>query len=157
MRFFIAMLVCLASVAEAQITELLPGSRLRLQSAIIPKQMDGTLMAHEGANLIIASSGALRTAVPHASIKQIRVSMGKSHGAGAIRGAKLGASIAGTLGLVLGWSAVSAGTFKSSLVIPFASQMAAGGAIWGLGIGAAIGAEKWKTVYQAPLQLDATR
>lgn len=159
MRFCIAVLVCVASVAEGQVAELLPGSRLRVQSSAIPRRVEGTLMSHEGSSLIIAASGALRTNVPISSITQVRVSQGKSHGAGAVKGMKVGAIVGSVVGLLVVASYGNGGASANPVgdLVGFATTMALGGAMYGLPIGAIVGAERWTTVYQPPLKLDATR
>ena len=158
MRLFIAMALCAASAAGAQVSDLMPGSRLRIESSVAPRRVEGTLMAHEGPNMVVASSGALRMTVPYQTVTRVRVSLGKSRGAGAVRGAKIGASIGGVFALIVGWALVSSETgAQPSGLLPFVVTNAAGGAIWGLGIGAAVGSEKWTTVYQSPLKSAETR
>lgn len=149
-------LVLAAGTAGAQLHELLPGSRVRLDSRTSARRLVGTVMAHQGDSVIIASNGALRTAVSYASIYRVQTSEGKSHGAGALRGAKIGAMISGGMGLALGIAYGTTTEVTAEEIVGVTALYAVSGAIWGLAIGAAVGTEKWTTVYQQPLKLAAT-
>ena len=154
MRLCFLLLLSLGSMAEAQFMDLLPGSRLRVESRVLPGRIEGTLMSNTGDSLVIAKSGAIHTPVPRGSVTWIRVSEGRSRGAGAAKGAKIGVII------FTGVMAMSI-TSVDREGLPLAGAMIAGGAIsgafYGSIIGAIVGAERWKTVYRAPLKLDASR
>lgn len=72
----------------AQVPTIIPGARVRVETRQTDKRLEGTLMSQTADSLTIASVGAIRTVVPSGSITTIRVSQGKSHGAGAIRGSR---------------------------------------------------------------------
>lgn len=154
MRFLILTLLLLASPADAQLADLLPGSRLRVESTALPSRIEGTLMSHEGAALVIAHSGALRTIVPTPSVTRVRVSHGKSHATGAVKGIKVGAIVGGVVTALLVFSMAGMDTDGEDIV-GLGSSMAMAGASYGAIIGVIVGAEKWTTVYQTPYKLDA--
>lgn len=151
------LLLCAAhgAPAGAQFSGILPGSRVRIESRSFAQRLEGTVMAHSGDSIIVASSGVLRTSVPNATIYRVQASGGKSHGAGAIKGAKIGAAVSGGLGLALVLSLAEVGDVTAGDVMAVTAVYAISGAMWGGAIGAIIGAEKWTTVYSQPYRLSA--
>ena len=157
MRSFFLILGLLCAVpVEAQMPELLPGSRLRVEAHAVGSRLEGTLMSRDTTGLVIAASGMLRTVVPTASLTRVQVSMGRSRSAGAWKGARIGASVMAALGGVMVLSYAGAGVDAGGAAA-FLVQSAMGGAMWGAVIGGFVGAEKWTTVYQTPRRLDAWR
>ena len=153
MRFaFLAILVTCAGMLPAQASQLLPGSRVRLESQDFGRRIEGTVMSHQGDSVIVASAGSMRTAVSHSSITRARASTGKSRSAGAVKGAKIGAMLGGGVGLAMALLFASGDypLLNGDDVVPFTLMYATSGAMWGLGIGAVVGAEKWTTVYSKP-------
>jgi hypothetical protein len=146
----------------AQVPTIIPGARVRVESRQIDKNLEGTVMSQTADSVIVASVGAIRTAVASGSITRIRVSQGKSHGAGAIKGIKIGGGIGLGLGVLLGL-AIAAGPSTSEYPNPggvaavVAALYAVSGAMWGAAIGGAVGAEKWTTVYSIPMRISVGR
>jgi hypothetical protein len=148
-RIILGAALMLATGASAQAPTLMAGSRLRVYTDA--GRSEGTLMAQTGDSLTIAESGAVRRVIPFAAVSRIQASAGKSHGSGAIKGAKIGAVIGGGLGVLVGLAISTDGSCTGSgcdsAPITLGLIEAAGGALWGLAIGGAVGAEKWETVY----------
>jgi hypothetical protein len=155
-RHVLSILLLLPAAGEAQVPSLIPGSRVRVESRAFRKELEGTVMAQTADSVTIASVGAVKTVLAHSSIYRVRVSEGKSHGAGAVKGAKIGAGIGGVLGLALGFAAAEI-EGNQALVLPVTMLYASSGALWGLGIGGIVGAEKWTTVHASPLRLAVGR
>jgi hypothetical protein len=154
--FALLLLLICAAQARAQFTNILPGSRVRIDSRSFPQRLEGTVMAHSGDSVVVATSGVVRTAVPGPSIYRVQASQGKSHMAGAIKGAKIGAIVSGGMGLLLGLAFADAtDDATTSDVIAVAAVYAGSGALWGGAIGGVVGAEKWSTVYSQPYRLSA--
>ena len=160
MRATLLILTTLATTAVAQLPELAPGSRLQLE-LVDHQKIEGTLMSQTPDSLIIAAEGARITRIPSARIGRIKSTLGKSHGAGARKGAKIGSIVGAGFGVLLGLTVMSDDTYsssdygfdKSSAPAVFGLVGAAEGAIYGVGIGAIVGAQNWKTIYERPYSL----
>jgi hypothetical protein len=144
------LLLAVPAAAGAQLRDVLPGSRVRVQSVSSDQRVEGTLMSHSPDSMVVAVSGAVRTALPYVSVSRLQVSHGKSRGAGAIRGMKIGAMIGGGTALLL--AASLSGTEEIALedVVAVTGVYAISGGLWGLAIGSLVGAEQWRTVYADP-------
>ena len=144
-----ALLLCvIPSVAFAQVPSMVVGARLRVDQ-VAATRVEGTLMAQTSDSLTMASVGALRTLIPSANVMKIQVSEGKKASAGFFKGAKVGAVIGVATGLLLA-AAVNDVDGSTEGVGGMVAYMTFSTAVWGGGIGALIGAEKWTTVYRSP-------
>jgi hypothetical protein len=129
--------------------ELHPGARVRLDApGVVSDKFTGTILSSSADTFTVANPSTVAVTVPIAKVTSLQVSRGKSRSAGAVRGLMWGVPI----GLVLGIPFSSGGqkqgctTCDSPGVIIASTTLA--GAVWGAGIGAIIGREKW-----VPLQL----
>jgi hypothetical protein len=154
--FALALPLAAAVPARAQtVPPLVIGARVRVEPRYL-KVIEGTLMSQTQDSLVIASVGAVRTVVSSYSVVRIKASQGKSHGAGAIKGLKIGASIGAVSGFLIGIAyAGYDNTPKEELVASATAAYAVSGGVWGLAIGGIVGAEKWTTVYELPMRLAA--
>ena len=146
----VLLLLAVPAAAEAQVRDVLPGSRVRVQSVSHDQRLEGTLMSHAPDSMVVAVSGAVRTAVPYVSVSRLQVSHGKSRSAGAIKGMKIGGMIGGGTALLLAASLAGTGDITLEDVIAFTGVYAVSGGLWGLAIGSLVGAEQWRTVYVDP-------
>lgn len=161
-RTVVALVFAGAVAANAQVPTLVPGARVRIETTQLRDRVEGTLMSQTSDSLVVASVGAVRTTLPASFVTKIKASEGKSHGAGAIRGIKIGAIIGGAVGLLVAAAyhedySTTTGTDQSNELLAFAALEAAGGAIWGAAIGGIVGTEKWTTVYEAPVRFGMGR
>ena len=151
------MLMLLTTVAGAQLPELAPGSRLKLDLTD-RRKVEGTLMSQTADSLVVAAEGAVITRLPASSVGRIQSTMGKSRGAGAKKGAKIGAIIGGSFGLVVGLAAYSDPDYRGAEApILWGLVGAADGALYGVVIGAIAGSQNWKTVYERPFDVSVAR
>jgi hypothetical protein len=142
------LLVALLSVsAGAQSPSLRPGMRVRVQYDQIPDALTGSVLARTPDTLVVERAGLAPASIPTASIRRLSVSGGVTRGAGAGKGARIGAILGGSLGLVLGLALSSDYEAESLSLLTATSAFASAGALWGMGIGALVRAEKWTTVY----------
>jgi hypothetical protein len=143
MRLAVLLVVCVA----AQLPTLLPGSRVRVE-ADPQSKIQGTVMSQTRDSIVVAASGAVHTTLPSGDVSLVKVSLGKSHMTGAIKGAKIGAVVLGGLGALFGYALGDLENYDAADYAAVAAGSAFYGALWGAGIGSLIGAEKWKTVYR---------
>ena len=111
-------------------------------------------MSQTADSVTVAAFGAVRTAVPVASIARIQVSAGNSRVKGALRGIKIG----GIAGIALGFQVDADDRAKGDTAL--GASLAAGvvtGALFGALIGAAYGAEKWTTIYSSSMRIGVGR
>jgi hypothetical protein len=138
-----------SSVGGAARTELQPGARLRIEApGIVAGRHVATLLSRSGDTITVGSQSSLPIAIPISSISTLEVSTGKSRSRGAIRGIEWGAPIGAVLGLV------SLPTIHACSTCNPQEQPTDGGwvafstvagALWGAGIGALVGRERWDT------------
>jgi hypothetical protein len=148
------LLAMCAAMAGAQLPEMAQGSRLKLELTSRQK-FDGTLMSQTADSLVVAADGARIVRFPSSSVGRIKSTTGKSHGAGAKKGAKIGAFIGGGFGLLAGLLVTEDDSYnyewdKSTAPVLFGAVGAAEGALYGVAIGAIVGAQNWKTIYERP-------
>ena len=139
-----------APAVRAQSTELQPGARVRITApGIVAGRYTGTLLARNGDTLQFGSQNAAPVNIPVNRITSIEISRGKSHASGALRGVAWGAPI----GLVLGVATVKSvddcndygcAPLESTARGTYVLASTIGGALWGAGIGALIGRERWE-------------
>ncbi len=149
MRHALLLIFLGASQADAQFPSIIPGARVRVEG-LNHRKLEGTLMSQTADSITIAAVGAILTTVASGSLTRVRVSQGKSHGAGAIKGMKIGGGIGLGVGLLAGL--VSPPGERAAIGMSVAGG-ALGGVIWGAAIGSIVGAAKWTTVYTAPLRI----
>jgi hypothetical protein len=152
MRRTMLVLTLVTASAGAQIPALAPGSRLKIEM-VNAQKVEGTLMSQTPDSLVIAADGALITNVPSASIGRIKSTMGKSRGAGAKKGARIGAMIGGGAGVLFGLVMTDenpSGNDGAAVPLLYGIVGAAEGALYGVIIGAIAGSQNWKTVYERP-------
>ena len=138
----------------AQTPTLLPGSRLRVNAPGYGSKITGTLMSQTPDTIEVAEAGAVLRRIPWTSVREVRASTGKSHGAGAAKGAMIGAIAGGAVaGVSLLFISSDNGSYYDFSGSVFVAMGAAVGAEWGVVIGGIIGAEKWQRVYSAPLRI----
>ena len=139
---------------NAQIPTLSGGTRVRLWKRGAGAAISGRVFSQTGDTIRIASNEVVHT-VPTASIARIDVGSGRSRGAGAIRGARIGALTMGGFCLVVCSAAYladsSAGDFGS--LAGFVGLSAYSGALWGAIIGAIVGTERFATAYSEHVAL----
>jgi hypothetical protein len=154
MRKTILMLSMFAVGAGAQVPAMAPGSRLKVEMTDRPK-VEGTLMSQTPDSLVIAANGALITAVPTANVGRISSTMGRSHGAGAWKGTKIGVMVGGGLGVLAGLAVMTDNSLDNASEAPlfFGLLGAAEGAFYGVIIGAIAGSQDWKPVYERPYRV----
>lgn len=143
-------LTAVAPVALAQSNELQPGARVRVTApGIVANRYVGTVLSHRGDTLQLGGQNAAPVLVPLDRVTSLELSRGKSRLSGAGRGVVWGVPIGLALGLAtansledctdFGCRDVSSGE-RSAYVV----ASALGGGIWGAGIGALVGRERWE-------------
>lgn len=159
-RVTMAMLSMLAMTASAQVPALATGSRLRVEMPGY-RRLEGTLISQSADSLVIAADGARLVGVSTASVARIKSTMGKSHGAGAKKGAKIGTLIGAGAGVLVGVVYMNDNTQEfndpgfdnGAAPVVFGIVGAAEGALYGVLIGAIVGAQDWRTIYERPYRV----
>ena len=137
-----------ACALNAQVPTLSGGTRVRLWTRGSGGAITGGVFSQTGDTIRIASNEVVHI-VPTASIARMDVGTGRSRGAGAIRGIKIGALAMGAFGLVVGSTAYFADSSGGNYgtVLGFVGLSAYSGALWGAIIGAIVGTERFATAY----------
>jgi hypothetical protein len=153
---FIALWAAVAP-AQAQLTEIQPGARVRIAApGIVAGRYVGTVLTRSADTVELGAPGTSPIKVPIARITSVEVSRGSSRMLGAGRGVMWGAPI----GLVIGIVAAAgtdadpycydycstSGSYKAGIV----AGSTVAGALWGAGIGAIVGRERWERFEIAP-------
>jgi hypothetical protein len=144
-----ATLLTLATRADAQSDSLVPGQRVRLVApGAVAGRVEGTVLQRPTDTLVVGRRDGVSLRVPLRAITDLQLSRGESRGRGALRGAKLGASIVGGAGLVLTLPALTGADSVNtrSDAVSFTAQSVLSGALWGALIGAFVPAERWAHV-----------
>jgi len=136
-----------SSARGAGSSELQPGARLRIEApGIVAGNHVATMLSRSGDTITVGSPSSLPIAIPISSISTLEISRGKSHSQGALRGLEWGAPIGAVLGLV-SLPMVHGCRDCDPQELPndaaWVAINAVGGAVWGAGIGALIGRERW--------------
>lgn len=140
------LLAALSTMAEAQLAELQPGTRVRVRGADIAGRLQGVVLTRVGDSLTIARPSGPPLPSTIGTLSQVEISRGKSRGRGALRGLIWGAGIGAVFGLIpvddaecdRDPSAYGCGSRAESMVLS-----ALGGSMIGVPIGAIIGVERW--------------
>lgn len=153
-RWFTAalLLVAPATPALAQLTEVAPGARVRIQApGIVAGRYEGTVIARTRDSLTLASSATPPVTIAAARITSLEISRGSSRTDGAMRGLAWSVPIGVGLGLAFLpglHDCTTCGNKPSDVGVVL--QMAIGSAMWGAGIGAIVGRERWESFDLAP-------
>lgn len=153
--YSLLLLSCLAAVAAAQYTEARPGARVRLRApGIVAGRYVGTVLTRDSGAIHLGSPTAAPVDVPFDRITVLEISRGKSRSAGAWLGIEWGAPIGLGLGLLLAPSLrvcdPTCHDATASEKNNFVGVGAVSGVLWGAGIGALIGRERWERFDIAP-------
>ena len=146
-----------AAPARAQLTEMQPGARVRIEApGIVAGRYVGTVLTRGADTVEIGAPGTAPLTVPFSRITSVEVSRGSSRSLGALRGLAWGVPIGLVVGVVAAAgtdgdpycfdSCTTSGSYKAGIVA--ASTLA--GALWGAGIGAIVGRERWERFEIAP-------
>ena len=134
-------------------SELQPGARLRVAApGVVAGRYEGTLLSRTADTLRLGSANGAPVAIPIARLTSLEVSRGKSRTAGALRGIMWGAPIGLAAG-VLSASAVTGdciGCTDDYSKGGWIALSTLSGALWGAGIGALVGRERWDEFQLAP-------
>ena len=145
------------TIVRAQMTELQPGARVRIQApGIVAGRYVGTVLTRGADSVEVGAPGTAPIRIAFTRITSIEVSRGSSRTLGAIRGMEWGVPIGLVIGVVAAAgtdddpycfdSCSTSGSYKAGLIA--GSTLA--GALWGAGIGAIVGRERWERFDIAP-------
>jgi len=134
--------------------EVQPGARVRVRApGIVAGRYVGTVLTRSGDTVSLGSPAGAPFAVPLSRMSSLEVSRGKSRMDGALRGIAWGAPI----GLGLAVVAYGLGNYVECPTCNDEPSRAEGvalitlsGAVWGAGLGAIIGRERWERFQLAP-------
>ena len=155
-RLILAIVLTLACVSSSRLAaqavrtdEVQPGARVRIVApGIVAGRYVGTVLSRSADTITVGSSNSLPIALPTTRIESLEISRGKSRADGAIRGIKWGAPIGAVLGLAfiaaINDDCYECG-FSSDSKAGFVALETLGGAMWGAGIGALVGRERWQS------------
>lgn len=148
-RHAIIAILALASVsvaASAQ-SELRPGTRIRITApGAVAGRLAGTLLAHSADSLTIGSPSLAPLTIAKARIAQLEVSRGSSRAEGAKRGLLWAAPIGAGITALAAASARDCGTCNPERTVTAeeAANLMISVMVWGAGIGALMGRERWE-------------
>jgi hypothetical protein len=142
-----ALLPC-AITLQAQASELQPGARVRLEApGITAARFVGTVLSRTGDTLLVGGPNVAPVRVPVAALTSLEISRGSSRMEGAKRGLMWGVPI----GLLFGGAVALTAQCDNCSSPPtdkdrtgFVTAMTVSGAVWGAGIGALVGRERWE-------------
>ena len=154
-------LLAVARPLHAQLPEAQPGARVRLEApGIVAGRYVGTVLTRSGDTLRVGGPNSQPLTVPIDRVVAFEVSRGTSRSLGAQRGAVWGSAV----GLVFALVTIPSlrdceycGTYTSGEQATFALSMTFSGALWGAGIGALIGRERWDRYDLAPRPITGLR
>ena len=151
--FFLASLPAASTAAQANTIP--SGTRVKIETQ--PKtQVVGKLLSQLGDSIIITGAGSHRIALASDAVTRVEVSRGRSHVHGALRGMKVGSlAVGGGVGLIVGAAYIDGYSDRNSIVPLYVLVFsgAAVGAVYGAAIGGILGAERWSTLYSAPMRV----
>lgn len=153
----LALLAVPFTLARAQLTEMQPGARVRIQApGIVAGRYVGTVLSRGADSVEVGAPGTAPIRIALARITSVEVSRGSSRALGALRGVAWGAPIGLVVGVVAAAgtdddpycfdSCSTSGSYKAGIIA--ASTL--GGAFWGAAIGAIVGRERWEPFEIAP-------
>lgn len=134
-------LLAVAQPARAQLTEVQPGARVRVQApGVVAGRFVGTVLQRTADTVRLGAPNALPVDVPVSRITSFEMSRGNSRMLGAGVGALWGGAIGLGIGLLVAAQDNSYFPVNSS---EYVTSSTIGGAMWGAGIGALVGRERW--------------
>ncbi len=143
--YLLALALCAAGPASAQLPELRTGARVRIHTAGAAEPLTGTIAYQTASDLAVLRAPDDTAMVSLAAISRVDVSGGRR--SNALRGAKLGALLGAGVGAALGMAAMAEedGYFDYGAEVIPVSMVGGGilGGTLGLLIGAASGSEQW--------------
>ena len=155
-----------SSTLRAQWAEVQPGSKVRITApGVLGARLEGTVIERTADTISVVRSGRLPVRVPLAAITSGEVSLGKSRRSGAVAGMKWGAGIGLGLGLVVALAPDSELEGCDPTIFDCTEEVndfgmvaltTVSSIIWGAGIGALIGKERWQRL-AAPVNATAGR
>ena len=161
-RIVLTLLACAAPSARAQLAELQPGARVRIQApGIVAGKYTGTVLSRSADTLVLGAPNAAPVRVPMDRISVAEISRGSSRMLGAGRGILWGVPIGLGLGVLAAVSSdnpddyycsglpdcgETSGSYKAGLIVGGAGA----GLLWGAAIGALVGRERWERFDVAP-------
>jgi hypothetical protein len=148
-----AALFAFAQPLHAQLTEAQPGARVRLEApGILAGTYEGTILTRSGDTLRVGGPNSAPVTVPIDRLTSFELSRGSSRLLGAERGTYWGSAVGLVLGLaVLPFGSCSnCGHTSAGEQAGFVFYMTMSGALYGAGIGAIVGRERWERFDLAP-------
>ncbi len=149
LRFCLVLGVCFpGAAAHSQMAELQPGVRVRIRApGEIAGRLTGVVVARSADSVTITRSGGTPVAVALAKLSTLDISRGKSRSRGALRGTLWGAAVGLGLGAIapITTETCAAGSARCEPISrgEFVQLMVLGSVVWGAGIGAIVGSERW--------------
>jgi hypothetical protein len=148
-----------AQSAETRLAEVQPGGRVRIVApGILAGRFVATVITHTGDSLVLAAPNTAPVRLPLSSVTSIEISRGTSRWLGAQRGMLIGAPIGLGGGVLVAASLADcrscgdADVARGVLVVTGVLS----GLLYGAGIGALIGRERWEPFtgpWRASMQL----
>jgi hypothetical protein len=135
--------------AAAQLSELQPGARVRVQApGVVAGWYEGTVLTRSSDTLVVGAPNATPVHVPISRILAVEISRGMSRGDGAIRGMKWGVPIAATIGATIAAVGTEGNCSTCDVTlgegIAVTALFSLSGAFYGATFGALIGRERWE-------------
>ncbi|MCC7055669.1 MAG: hypothetical protein IT355_20525 [Gemmatimonadaceae bacterium] len=161
--------MALPARSDGQLLELQPGTKVRVTAPpLLGGRYDAVVGTRTADTLWLVRSGSPTIAVPLTALTSVEVSRGRSRSRGAVRGILWGGGIGLALGVLAavsddqyGSGSCGSGAYyggcQSVSRAEIVSGVTFGGVLWGAGIGALVGRERWETLQTAPrvgLRLD---
>lgn len=147
---FLLALTLLASTLHAQtvtgVGEVQPGAKVRITApGIVAGRYIGTVLSRSDDTLTLGSPNAAPFVIPTSRIATLEISHGKSRSAGAVRGMVWGLPIGLAMGALLAASVTDCAACSQNGESPGEAVVLStlSGVIWGAGIGALVGRERW--------------
>jgi len=141
----------------AQMSEVQPGARVRVQApGIVAGGYEGTVLTRTADTIVVGGPNVSAVHIPLARVTSLELSRGKSRADGAIAGMKWGVPIMGAIGATFAIAAIADDSCPTCDDISVGEGIGATaifaltGAIYGAGIGALIGRERWDAFDLAP-------
>lgn len=147
--FALFALIAGTTPASAQLSELQPGARVRIQApGVVAGKFEGTVLTRSADTLVLGGPNASPIHVAVARISALEISRGTSRADGAIAGLKWGVPIMAAFGAVLAASGGNGGNCSTCDVdfgdgVGITALFTLSGAFYGAGIGALVGRERW--------------
>ena len=150
----ILLVAAAARPATAQLTEVQPGARVRVAApGLVAGKYEGTVLARTSDTLVLGSTSTAPVRIAIARLTSLEISRGSSRSDGALRGMLWGVPIMTALGVAVAVSAQNCRTcapVTDREMVGVVGFFAASGALYGAGIGALIGRERWESFQLTP-------